>query len=34
MGNSYCGGMCVTPSMSLGRLLGRRLVANGVPASA
>ena len=34
MGNSYCGGMCVTPSMSLGRLLGRRLVAGGVAATA
>ena len=25
MGNAYCGGMAVTPAMSLGRILGRRL---------
>jgi len=25
MGNSFCGGMCVTPALTLGRLLGRRL---------
>lgn len=25
MGNSFCGGMCVTPALAFGRLLGRRL---------
>jgi fumarate reductase flavoprotein subunit len=31
MGNSYCGGMCVTPAISLGRALGQELAGALVP---
>jgi fumarate reductase flavoprotein subunit len=35
MGDAYCGGMCVTPALSLGRMLGRTLAAAGrAPAGA
>jgi predicted oxidoreductase len=29
MGDAYCGGMCVTPALSLGRWLGRTLASIG-----
>jgi fumarate reductase flavoprotein subunit len=34
MGNAYCGGMCVTPALTLGRLLGARLAGAGAAAGA
>ena len=34
MGDGYCGGMSVTPSLSFGRILGRRLAAQEVSVSA
>ena len=34
MGDGYCGGMSVTPALSFGRILGRRLAAQGASDSA